>query len=97
MELEFDKEIDAILRKARSGIVTNNGSDAGHLDADSIAAFAENALPDKSRLLYIEHFADCDKCRQQLSQTILMNNEAVTSPEGTASKVSAPGSETALP
>ncbi|MEO6052135.1 MAG: hypothetical protein ABIP78_12505 [Pyrinomonadaceae bacterium] len=97
MELEFDKEIDAILRKARSGIGATVGTDAGHVDADSIAAFAENALPDKSRLLYVEHFADCDKCRKQLSQTILMNNEAVTSLDATASKVSAPDVEAAIP
>ena len=97
MELEFDKEIDAILRKARSSIGAAVGTDTGHLDADTISAFAENALPEKSRLVYVEHFADCDKCRKLLSQTILMNNEAVTSLEGSASKVSAPGAEAAIP
>jgi hypothetical protein len=75
MELEFDKEIDAILRKARSGeTVTTVKSQ--HLDADSIAAFAENALPQKTKLLYMEHFADCDPCRKVLSQTILTRTEA---------------------
>ncbi|MEO6655701.1 MAG: hypothetical protein ABIO36_06420 [Pyrinomonadaceae bacterium] len=97
MELEFDKEIDAILRKAQSGIAMSDGSDAGHLDADSISAFAENALPDKSRLLYVEHFADCEICRKQLSHTILMNNEAVTSREGGASEVSASKTEADFP
>ena len=48
MELEFDKEIDAILRKARSdvGVTASN-----HLDADMMAAFAENALPERAKLL----------------------------------------------
>ncbi|MEQ1920953.1 MAG: hypothetical protein ABL952_00460 [Pyrinomonadaceae bacterium] len=44
MELEFDKEIDAILRKGRSGqIAAVKAATASHLDADSISAFAENA------------------------------------------------------
>ncbi|MFM9905912.1 MAG: hypothetical protein ACKVQJ_15215 [Pyrinomonadaceae bacterium] len=77
MELEFDKEIDAILRKAREpvGIAVTSASPA-HLDADAVAAFAENALPPKARLLYMEHFADCGGCRKMLSQTILTNTGA---------------------
>lgn len=75
MELEFDKEIDAILRKARDGVAVTSTSEP-HLDADTIAAFAENALPDKAKLLYIGHFADCDQCRKQLSFLMQMNNEA---------------------
>jgi hypothetical protein len=91
MELEFDKEIDAILRKARPARGVLVGDDPPepqkHLDADVIAAFAENALPEKARLLYIEHFADCDTCRKLLSQTILMNTEAVSSAKEAASSV----------
>src|SRR6187402_2718770 len=77
MELEFDKEIDAILRKARGGgglAVTAVASP--HIDADTIAAFAENALPQKAKLLSMEHFADCARCRRMLSQTMLLNSEA---------------------
>lgn len=77
MELEFDKEINAILRKARdSGAAAGTAVASPHPDADSIAAFAENALPDKAKLLYMEHFADCDRCRKLLSQSVLMNSEA---------------------
>jgi len=77
MELEFDKEIDAILRKARGGQGAGVTAAAStHLDADSIAAFAENALPQKAKLLYMEHFADCDRCRRLLSQSISLNSEA---------------------
>ena len=75
MELEFDKEIDAILRKARDGVAVASTT-GPHLDADTIAAFAENALPDKAKLLYVEHFADCDSCRKQLSFVMQMSNEA---------------------
>lgn len=77
MELEFDKEIDAILRKARdSGTAAIAAIGSPHADADAVAAFAENVLPDKAKRLYMEHFADCDTCRRMLSQTILLNSEA---------------------
>ena len=80
MELEFDKEIDAILRKGRDARGVLVGDDAPepkkHLDADTIAAFAENALPGQARLLYTEHLAACDRCRRGLSNAIVMNREA---------------------
>ena len=77
MELQFDKEIDAILRKARgAGALAITATASPHIDADTIAAFAENALPQKAKLLYMEHFADCDRCRRMLSQTMLLNSEA---------------------
>ena len=77
MELEFDKEIDAILRKAKRGsVATADAPLGGHLDADELAAFAENALPDRSRQAYIAHLADCDMCRKTLSGFISMNREA---------------------
>jgi len=74
MELEFDKEMDAILRKARGGSGVSVTS--AHLDADTIAAFVENALPEKAKLLNMEHFADCDRCRKQLAFAMSMNSEA---------------------
>src|SRR5689334_9834794 len=80
MELEFDKEIDAILRKGRDtrGVLVGDSppEPKKHLDADTIAAFAENALPKRAKMLYLEHFADCDRCRGQLSQSIAFNREA---------------------
>ena len=88
MELDFDKEINALLRQAaRSGeFVSTN--EQNHLDADEISAFAENALPEKTRKFYIKHFADCDRCRMILSNTILLNQEAET--ESASSAVAAP-------
>ena len=54
MELQFDKEMDAILRKARVNQGVLVGDDPPepkkHLDADTIAAFAENAMPPKAKL-----------------------------------------------
>lgn len=100
MELEFDKEIDAILRKARPDrgvLVGDEPSEKPkpkeHLDADVIAAFAENALPEKARLLYIEHFADCDRCRKQLSSAMRLNAEADVHDKIAAPVVSTPATE----
>lgn len=64
MELEFDKEIDALLRRSQraSPVVSE-----AHLDADELSAFAENALPERTRLMYVTHLADCDGCRKILS------------------------------
>lgn len=75
MELEFDKEIDAILRKTR-----HDGSVAvasPHLDADVIAAFAENVVPVGARALYTKHLADCDRCRRLLSQAIAWGDDEI--------------------
>jgi hypothetical protein len=79
MELEFDKEIDAILRRAAREPATSTPRSV-HLDADAIAAFAENALPAKARSLYIEHLADCDRCRGSFAQTIALKSEADEQP-----------------
>ena len=77
MELEFDKEINAILRKAGRHAATGPASaESAHIDADMIAAFAENALPDRARPPMIQHFAACDRCRKLLSNSILLNSEA---------------------
>lgn len=72
MELEFDKEIDTLLRKARSG-TSAAVPKSGHLDPDAIAAFAEGAIPAAIRQTYTAHLADCDSCRKALSQVALLN------------------------
>jgi hypothetical protein len=93
MEFEFDKEIDAILRRARAGEVATSGS--AHLDADEISAFAENAVSETARGRYTSHLADCTRCRKILSNTILLNSEAET--ETASSVVSAAVVETKTP
>lgn len=83
MEVDFDKEIDTLLRKAqRDGpVYVGDFASQGHLDADQISAFAENATPEKSRGLYSAHLADCDRCRKILSNVLMMNAEAVPAAE----------------
>ena len=77
MEVDFDKEIDALLLKAhRDDPVLVGDFASRHLDADEISAFAENAMPENSRALYMSHLADCDRCRKILSNLLVMNAEA---------------------
>lgn len=70
MAVEFDKEIDALLRKAR-GIDPAAGG--GHLDADEIAAFVENALPAMARQNFTTHLAECSRCRRILTVAMEVN------------------------
>ncbi|HEY2848156.1 MAG TPA: hypothetical protein VGI80_10090, partial [Pyrinomonadaceae bacterium] len=92
MELEFDKEMDALLRKARSDTgATANGK---HLDADAISAFAEGASPDAVRKMYTAHFADCDSCRKALSQVALLNDSVAMN---AAAAAAAPAVTSAAP
>lgn len=75
MELDFDKEIDALLRKEGAGrTITISEFSGMHLDADEIAAFAEGAVPQRARQTFTEHFAACDQCRKTLSNLILLND-----------------------
>jgi hypothetical protein len=76
MDLEFDKEMDALLRKAAGRGVLVGDKPKDHLDADTVAAFAENALPAKSRTIYTQHLAECDPCRVSLANLISMNAAA---------------------
>lgn len=78
MEFEFDKEMDFLLRQTARGeaVSAAENSKSNHLDADEIAAFAENALPEKARSSYIAHLADCDHCRKLLSNSIALNSES---------------------
>ncbi len=77
MEVDFDKEIDALMRQdGRGRTITISEFSAPHIDADELAAFAENALPLASRKLYMTHLADCDGCRKTLSSLVALNAEA---------------------
>ena len=88
MELEFDKEIDALMRKG--GLAVGGSPAGGHLDADEIAAFAENAMPERAKSLYLGHIADCDRCRSILSNLIALNAEAEPEMAAAAVPVSVP-------
>src|SRR4029450_2891280 len=76
MEVNFDKEMDALLRTALDRGVLVGDKPKVHLDADAIAAFAENAVPEKSRIIYTQHLAECDPCRKTLSNLITLNAAA---------------------
>lgn len=76
MEFEFDKEMDAILRRARVGEAAISFD--SHPDADEISAFAENVVTEAARMRYTAHFADCARCRKILSNVVLLNGEAET-------------------
>lgn len=69
MEPVFDKDIDAMLRSIARDDAPRVAS-GDHIDADAIAAFVENALPDANRSSYIAHFADCDDCRKVLAAAV---------------------------
>lgn len=95
MELEFDKEIDSLLRQESRGRTITIGEFAGvHLDADEIAAFVENAVPERTRNSFVQHFAGCDPCRKTLSNAITLRaDEGVEAAESLV----APGTERAAP
>ncbi|MDQ3749352.1 MAG: zf-HC2 domain-containing protein [Acidobacteriota bacterium] len=85
MDFEFDKEIDALLRQTAQGKTAFAAANPKskiqnpkllHLGADEISAFAENALPEKTRAVYTTHLADCDRCRKILSNVISLNAES---------------------
>ncbi len=80
MEFEFDKEMDALLRKAAKGGQATAAALESHLDADEISMFAENAMPDTSKPRVIKHLADCNRCRTTLSNVVILNREAGIEP-----------------
>lgn len=73
MAMEFDKEMDALLKRMSAFGAKPGGRAEPHLDAEEIAAFAENAVPGSVRTKYITHFADCGRCRTILADTIALN------------------------
>jgi hypothetical protein len=61
-----DVQIDVLMRR----YAKHGGGEATpeHLDADELNAFAEGSLPPAARARYVSHLADCDNCRQLVSQ-----------------------------
>lgn len=90
MNKEHDRELDILLRRQaksehnRKTIAMSfneeNGKEAfgfeisEHLDADAMNAYAENALPQPTRVRYTEHLISCDACRQLVTQLALSAN-----------------------
>lgn len=59
-----------------------------HLDADESSAYAENALPARTRARYAEHLADCDSCRTLVTKLVLSSGIAAQLEKEAASPVS---------
>ncbi len=69
MKQETNNEIDLLLR--RLGRRPDGGvsdPDGGHLDADELSSYAENALPPSARSRYTQHLAQCSSCRNLVVQ-----------------------------
>ena len=66
MKEDINNEMDGLLRRLSQRNGTTPPSD--HLDADELNAYAERALPEKTRLRYTEHLAECSECRRLATQ-----------------------------
>ena len=68
MKQETNNEMDLLLRRLarRQDVFAPAAED--HLDADELSAYAENALPAKTRVRYTEHLAECSRCRELVVQ-----------------------------
>lgn len=75
MKQEFDKEMEALLRGTRGGargrLAHAAPTEAAHLDADALSAYAENALPPATRARHTAHLADCADCRRVVTAIAL--------------------------
>jgi hypothetical protein len=69
MKQETNNEMDLLLRRLgrRDETTVSNAAD-GHLDADELSAYAENAVPPAARARYAAHLAECSRCRQLVVQ-----------------------------
>jgi hypothetical protein len=79
-----DAQMDVLLRRYAGKSHGNSATE--HLDADELNAFAEGSLPDAARARYVSHLADCDSCRQIISQLAVSSGtvlapEPITAPE----------------
>ena len=97
MESEFDKVIDALMRSSPLNGGAANRVSADHLDADEIAAFAENLIPAAARQTYVLHFADCGRCRSILSDVITLNADAANASAPITATAAAPVIEAVTP
>ncbi len=88
MKEETKNEMDLLLRRLgrRDGATV---PDAGHLDADELSAYAENALPAAARARYTTHIADCSRCRDLVVQLSSAAGVVAESETASVSKPSA--------
>jgi len=87
MKQETNNEMDLLLRRLgqRQDVFAPEPQD--HLDADELNAYAENALPAKTRARYTQHLAECLRCREIVVQLSASAGVVIAEP---ADKLSAP-------
>jgi hypothetical protein len=90
VELDFDKQTDAILRDLAKGNSFVEISQKTHLDADELSAFAENVLPQKAKMRATKHLADCSNCRKILTNISFLNSETESETIHEGSNIIAP-------
>ena len=81
MEVNFDKEMDALLRQTARYEKPAPLAES-HLDADELAAFSANALPVNARARAMEHLVDCGNCRTILSNLVFFEDREEEKPAG---------------
>lgn len=87
MKQETNNEMDLLLRRLgqRQDVFAPESQD--HLDADELNAYAENALPAKTRARCTQHLAECSRCRELVVQLSASAGVVIAEP---ADKVLAP-------
>ncbi len=96
MELNFDKEMDALLRQAArrqetpAPVMEAAIAAEAHLDADELAAFSANALPVKARERAMGHLVDCGNCRTILSNLVFFEDREEEKPAAFAAAIAVP-------
>lgn len=79
MSVEFDKEIDAILRDlGKAGIGELRPPAELHPEPDEFAAFSANMMREADRNDFLLHLSDCARCRQILAAQSLAELEPET-------------------
>ena len=81
-----DSQIDVLLRRYVTHAQSNSATE--HLDADELNAFAEGTLPEAARSRYVSHLADCDNCRQIVSQLAISSGAVIAAEASPASEAS---------
>ncbi len=84
MELNFDKEMDALLRQTARQEKSAPAAAESHLDADELAAFAAGALPLKARTRAAGHLADCGNCRTTVANLVFFEDREAEKPAAVA-------------
>jgi hypothetical protein len=81
-----DAQIDVLMRRYAGQ--TRGDAAPDHLDADELNAFAEGSVPPATRARYVSHLADCDNCRQLVSQLAISSGAVAKAQPAAVAQVS---------